>query len=126
MGKADGSAGRHESEDASALDVKGLSLDEWVYQEGYPKPDVIKIDIEGGEVLALPGMERLLIEKRPLILLELHGPDAALAVWNFLTNHSYRICRMGAGYPEVRSLEALDWKAYLAAFPRERDVHGKR
>ncbi|MFC1878955.1 FkbM family methyltransferase [Chloroflexota bacterium] len=124
MGKADGSAGRRESEGAAVLDIEGLSLDFCVYVNDYPAPDVVKIDIEGGEVLALPGMERILIEARPLILLELHGPQAAEATWLALKKAGYRICQMGAGYPEVESLEVLDWKAYLAAFPQDKRSNG--
>jgi hypothetical protein len=35
-------------------------------------PDVIKIDVEGGEVLALRGGRKLLAEKKPLLLIEVH------------------------------------------------------
>jgi hypothetical protein len=71
------------------------------------------MDIEGGEVLALRGMERLLAEARPLMLLELHGPESARAAWDTLTAAGYRILRMQPGYPPVPSLEALDWKPYV-------------
>ncbi len=73
------------------------------------------MDIEGGEVLALPGMSRLLADARPLILLELHGPEAARLVWDTLVAAGYRLCRMAPGYPQIPSLDALDWKAYLVA-----------
>ena len=39
------------------------------------------MDIEGGEVMALPGMRRVLAEARPLMLMELHGPESARAAW---------------------------------------------
>ena len=67
--------------------------------------------------LALQGMSRLLAEARPLILLELHGPEAARVTWETLTAAGYQICRMERGYPRVPSLNALDWKAYLVAKP---------
>jgi hypothetical protein len=38
-------------------------------------PDLLKIDIEGGEVGALRGAARVLAERRPAILLEVHGQD---------------------------------------------------
>jgi FkbM family methyltransferase len=117
MGKAEGSAGRQEVTYTQALDVAGISLDGFVYGHGNPPPQVIKMDIEGGEVLALPGMCRLLAEARPLLLLELHGPQAAALAWDTLISAGYRICRMQTGYPEISSLEALDWKAYVVAFP---------
>jgi len=54
---------------------------------------------------------------RPVVMLELHGPEAAQAAWKTLTKAGYRICRMCPAYPQVDSLEQLDWKAYLIAFP---------
>lgn len=116
MGKAEGSAGRSLAY-ADALEVSGISLDDFVYRGENPPPDAIKMDIEGGEVLALQGMTRLLDEARPLILLELHGPEAARVAWETLTQADYTIHVMTAGYPQVTSLDALDWKAYLVARP---------
>lgn len=116
MGKAVGSAGRSDGHHES-LEVAGISLDDFVYQDGNPLPQIIKMDIEGGEVLALQGMPRLLAEARPLILLELHGPEAARVTWDILTAEEYKICRMEPTYPRVSSLNDLDWKAYLVAIP---------
>ncbi|HEX7975445.1 MAG TPA: FkbM family methyltransferase [Anaerolineales bacterium] len=117
MGKAEGSAGRQEVRYGEAIEVPGIALDEFVYETGNPEPQLVKMDIEGGEVLALPGMQRLLAEARPLILLELHGPEAAEAAWKQLVSAGYRICRMVPGYPGVPSYQALDWKAYIVAMP---------
>jgi hypothetical protein len=97
------------------MEVSGICLDDFVYRDGNPSPQVIKMDIEGGEVLAFRGMRRVLAEIRPLILLELHGPEAAKVSWESLTAAGYQICRMQRGYPSVTSLNELDWKAYLIA-----------
>ena len=59
MGKAAGSAGR-EAQYTQSIKVEGLALDAFVYEQGNPAPAVIKMDIEGGEGLALSGMPRLL------------------------------------------------------------------
>jgi hypothetical protein len=117
MGKADGSAGRYDVAYTEAVDIDGLSLDVFVYERQNPPPQVVKMDIEGGEVLALPGMRRLLDEARPILMLELHGPEAAQSAWEALSSRGYRLCRMAPGYPNVAGFEALDWKAYLLAFP---------
>ena len=119
MGKAEGSAGRAEVTYLDAVIVEGVSLDGLVYQSGWPPPQVVKIDIEGGEVLALPGMRRLLMEARPLIFLEMHGPEAARVAWETFNSSGYRVLRMEPGYPPVVSLDDLDWKAYLVALPGE-------
>ena len=73
--------------------------------------------IEGGEVLALGGMVRLLEQDRPLVFLELHGPEAAETAWGTFTTAGYRICQMKPNLPEVHCLSDLDWKAYLVAVP---------
>jgi len=114
MGKAQGSAGRN-LEYQQVLEVDGIALDDYVRDR--PAPQVIKIDIEGGEVLALPGMRRMLAQHRPLVFLELHGEKAADVVWAELTGAGYRISSLAPGYPVVPSLQSLGWKAYVIAFP---------
>jgi len=114
MGKAAGSAGRSEGH-GDSIEVSGYSLDDFVFEQGNPPPQVIKMDIEGGEVLALPGMRRVLTEYRPLIFLELHGHEAAQIAWDTLTSSGYQISTMQPGYPVVQSVEELDWKSYLVA-----------
>ena len=104
---------------AQSVEVVGLSLDEFVVGQGHPAPQVVKMDIEGGEVLALPGMRRLLREHPPLIFLELHGPQAAQVTWDMLYTVGYRLCRMAPNYPLIPSLQALDWKAYVVAMPSQ-------
>jgi len=116
MGKAEGSAGRQELPYQEAIEVQGISLDHFVFEQGNPAPELVKIDIEGGEVLALPGMRGVLGEFHPIIFLELHGPEAAEAAWQELVEAGYRICHMRQGYPEVTSVDRLGWKAYIVAF----------
>jgi FkbM family methyltransferase len=113
-GKAEGSAGRN-MEYRQSFEVPGISLDDFVYQSGHPAPQVVKMDIEGGEVLALPGMRRVLAELRPLLLLELHGSEAARQAWEQLTSLGYQIHLMKRDYPIVSSLNDIPWKAYLIA-----------
>lgn len=117
MGKAAGSAGRKQEAYGASIQVKGISLDEFIYTHLNSVPQVVKIDIEGGEVLALPGMRRLLREGRPLIFLELHGPEAANTAWEELKAADYELFRMESG-EWIPSLEELDWKAYVVGRPR--------
>jgi FkbM family methyltransferase len=117
MGKVEGSAGRQDVTYTQQLAVPGISLDEFAFAQGHPLPQAVKIDIEGGEVLALPGMSRLLKDARPLLFLELHGEAAARAAWQALNPLGYRISPMAHPDQEVRAVEELDWKAYLVAIP---------
>lgn len=53
--------------------VVTVSLD-WMLDVGVPIPDVVKIDVEGAEVLALRGAAQLL-ESRPILILEVAGAN---------------------------------------------------
>ncbi len=99
------------------LTVEGIALDGLVFEQGYPQPQVIKLDIEGGEVTALRGMRRLLTEVRPLLLLETHSQACAEGVWEILTQVGYRVCWMKKGYPSLDKSKPLPRRAYLVAFP---------
>lgn len=117
MGKVQGSAGREKPRDGRVIQVQGISLDSYVYDHAHPEPQLIKIDIEGGEVLALPGMRRLLHEARPTLLMELHGPDSLKAAWELLQIENYRISLMKSPFSTLDSMDSLDWKSYLVAIP---------
>jgi FkbM family methyltransferase len=56
-----------------------LSLDAWLSETGERAPDVIKMDIEGGEVEALRGMGGVLQEAKPTLIIELHATNADIA-----------------------------------------------
>jgi len=53
--------------------VEAVSLDEFVLL--HPSPDFVKCDVEGAEVAVFQGAERLLREKCPILLVEIHSPE---------------------------------------------------
>ncbi|MDK2980909.1 MAG: hypothetical protein PWQ55_1256 [Chloroflexota bacterium] len=116
MGKAQGSAGREEAYEQQ-IEVNGLALDDFIYQQGQPLPGLVKMDIEGGEGMALAGMARVLKEAPPIFLIELHGEQAARSVWEQLDANGYSLHRMQPGYARIAALDQLDWKAYVVALP---------
>jgi hypothetical protein len=59
--------------EAGNTDVQTVSLDEFCAQAGIDCPDLIKLDIEGGESLALKGAARVIEQGKSTILLALHG-----------------------------------------------------
>jgi FkbM family methyltransferase len=115
MGKAAGSAGRSEEQYKAQISVPGLSLDDFVFEQGNPPPAAVKMDIEGGEVLALPGMRRILSEYHPLLFLELHGPESEKVAWEALGAAGYSLFAMEKGYTPIDSPASLGWKAYVIA-----------
>jgi len=60
------------SEAAAEESVPLLALDDFI-RNGNPRPDFIKMDIEGAEFLALQGMQSLLAEKPPILSIAIHG-----------------------------------------------------
>jgi len=80
----------------SLVDVPTESIDEFVYGKGNPAPDFIKIDVEGSEGKAITGARRLLKEKRPLLLIEIHG-DPGREVWPQLQELGYTPTNIATG-----------------------------
>ena len=82
---------------ARKVSIPIVSLDDDIALNGLPVPDLIKIDIEGMELLALRGMQRTLIEHRPELFIEMHGAtpkekvENAYAVVHLLEGFGYRI-----------------------------------
>lgn len=54
------------------LSVKAVSLDDF-FKNKKDKPNIVKIDVEGAELLVLKGMQSLLEEESITLFLELHG-----------------------------------------------------
>ena len=53
-------------------------------------PDFIKLDIEGGEVDALRSAERILSERHPALIVEVHSVDLEREAARLLTEQGYR------------------------------------
>jgi FkbM family methyltransferase len=117
MGKVEGSAGRDSIEYSDSIQVEGLSIDEYIELGGNIPANIIKIDIEGGEVLAVPGMQKLIHNHRPIVMIELHGRIAAKICWEILNKEKYQICRMALTFPKIYEFQDLNWKSYIVAFP---------
>jgi FkbM family methyltransferase len=64
------------------ISVTAVTLDEFIANGG-PVPQLVKIDVEGGEYEVLRGGINLFTSQRPLIIAEVHQQEAAeqIAVW---------------------------------------------
>jgi len=85
------------------LTVPGIRLDDLVYEQGIRPPDVVKIDVEGGELQVLAGMARLLRDRHPTIIAEMHGKN--LACCELLRNAGYRIVNLDGPEPPEQAGE---------------------
>src|SRR5687768_4241979 len=69
------------------LQVSTLTLDNFVGEEGLPRVDFIKMDIEGSELKALYGAERTIRAFRPKLAISVyHNQDDIITVSNYLEN----------------------------------------
>jgi FkbM family methyltransferase len=81
------------SVDEHAIEVEAVSLED--YTRMSPMPDFIKCDVEGAEVEVFRGARRVLAEKRPTILCEMHGEENRRMVLEQLSRSRYRCSDCG-------------------------------
>lgn len=84
-----------------------FSLDQLYTDRSLPKPNLIKLDIEGAEKDGLSFAVRLVREARPLIVLELHNRECDEAAWYFAQNVGYRIVSLDSGLPLIRKEDVM-------------------
>lgn len=71
--------------------VRVESVDELIAAGSAPAPDVLKIDVEGAEGAVLSGAARLLEERRPTLLIEVHHILQMLDISERLRALGYRL-----------------------------------
>jgi hypothetical protein len=88
----------------------GLGLDEWAYGKGFV-PDFIKMDIEGGEYDALVTATRILGERHPSLVVEVHSLEQERKCGELLVRHGYRpiIVNQRGLWPDRRPTEHNRW-----------------
>jgi len=72
------------------LKVKQVSIDKLISEGTLPMPTFIKIDVEGGEIEVLKGLEKVIISARPKMVVATHNPECHSFVLGFLEKHNYR------------------------------------
>ena len=112
VGELGSTTGRIIRESSSVLEarytVNTISLDDFVAR-GNPPPNIIKMDIEGGEELALKGVMNVLQIYRPILLVEIHNADAAAQLVEILTTCKYKCQNMfGATFSSQRDYKERD------------------
>lgn len=97
-------AGENTPVDASLKQVAATSLDDFVFVENQPKPEFIKIDVEGAEYLVLKGAKRLLQEVRPIILAEVRDGITWQGVSDMMNQYNYSAQHLSGGWKMGKDL----------------------
>ena len=72
------------------VEVKTVTLDSVIASGQAPAPDVLKIDVEGAEMLVLRGAQRLLETAGPTLVIDTHGRPAHEECCAFLAARGYQ------------------------------------
>jgi FkbM family methyltransferase len=76
--------------EAEALLVPSISLDDYL-NRGQRPPDVVKIDVEGGECEVLKGAAELCSRAKPALICEVHREEAARWIADWLATRGYNL-----------------------------------
>lgn len=72
------------------------TLDNQISVNKLPWPDFVKIDVEGLEIDVLNGMRQTISQRKPALLIELHG-QSEQAIVEFLLAYGYRLFQVEDG-----------------------------
>jgi FkbM family methyltransferase len=91
------------------IQVQCEKLDDILIEFVPPPPNLIKMDIEGGEAAALVGMEQTLKNFKPIIILEVHGLVMARSCFDFLDHLGYSYTNPQTERSFSNSSEVVSW-----------------
>lgn len=94
--------------------VECISLNQALLEKAFPRPDLIKLDLEGAEGDALLHMDGLLAEVRPLLVIELHNHECAEALLRFSVAHRYDLTDLRTG----RTLDGMPLAPHVLCTPK--------
>ncbi|HMD47466.1 MAG TPA: FkbM family methyltransferase [Bryobacteraceae bacterium] len=96
------------------MQVTVRALDALCGPGGLPLPDLMKIDVEGAEEEMLLGAMATIRGSRPVLIIELHQTNAAVAAVLDKLNYGYAV--LGSSTP----VREVAWDANIIAAPKER------
>jgi Methyltransferase FkbM domain len=91
--------------------VVDFDRDSRYYRPAGFAPDLVKLDVEGKEVSAIRGAERLLTQRKPHMIVETHSEDLDAACRSLLMEHGYAVetVEPRRWVPEVRTATLNRW-----------------
>uniref|UniRef100_A0A7C2JYQ1 FkbM family methyltransferase n=1 Tax=Schlesneria paludicola TaxID=360056 RepID=A0A7C2JYQ1_9PLAN len=99
MGKLETSDFQSDRRGAMQIHVPVVSIDSFCETSGITHVHLIKLDIEGAELLALRGATRTLERHRPRLFVEAHSRTLTTEVTSFLAARSYSVTVLETGAP---------------------------
>jgi FkbM family methyltransferase len=105
--------------DGGQITVATVTLDEFVQGDGVLAPDLIKLDVEGAELLVVAGMRETLRTVQPLLLVEIH--DTNREYGEFVDSIDYRVRVIDGDAP---TLADAGRNPHTIAWPKARDMAG--
>ncbi|MCL4789407.1 MAG: FkbM family methyltransferase [Verrucomicrobia bacterium] len=91
MGKLTSSSFQSEKQSDEKIRVRAVALDALLASGEIPPPAVIKIDVEGAELLVLHGAQHLLATHKPKLFMEIHSPELVRACRSLLERAGYEV-----------------------------------
>ena len=88
------------------LRVPSITIDTLVQSGQAPPPDVIKFDIEGGELMALRGARSVLERHRPVLLVATHGTSSRERCAALLKEMAYEVACLDGSSDEMFAIPA--------------------
>jgi hypothetical protein len=94
-----------------------VTIDSLVFEQGFPSPDFLKVDVEGGELDVLRGGERVFSSRSPQAIIEVHSLELEQQCQEWLRRHDYEVTVVSQRrfLPEYRPGAHNRW---LCATPR--------
>ncbi|MFM9945498.1 MAG: FkbM family methyltransferase [Bacteroidia bacterium] len=111
------------TENKTSIEVKLITLDEFCYSNNI-FPNVLKIDVEGAEIDVLQGAIKLIEEKRPIFIIELHIPAKDILVSKFLLDNNYEIYTLNDRAKTKSDKLLLSSKNKLSSWPDKDGLKG--
>ena len=91
--------------------VPAVTLDDFIGAE-VPQPQLVKIDVEGGEYEVLRGGKKLFATQRPVVIVEVHNQQASEQIASWLSEYQY--CAQW-------NIPKEQFPRHLFAWPKETD-----
>lgn len=81
--------GRVAENEYEGVKVRSVCLDTLILKKQFPPPNLVKMDVEGAELLVLRGSENVLKKFKPILVIDLHGEDNRRKCMDYLTSIGY-------------------------------------